>query len=132
MHGPPECLGNIILLCAAHLYPSPKLHLGFANCMISDYPDIPARSLVENCALEHSLDFDKINACISDEDAYGINLLRQSIEYSRKMNVTTSCTVRLQGKVRCIRDGGVWKDCEGGSGVEDLVRDVEDLYDKAN
>ena len=32
MHGPPECLGNIILLCAAHLYPEPKLHLGFANC----------------------------------------------------------------------------------------------------
>lgn len=132
MHGPPECLGNIILLCAAHLYPSPKLYLGFANCMISDYPDIPARSLVENCALEHSLDFDKINHCISDEDMHGINLLRNSVEHSRKMDVTTSCTVRLEGKVRCIRDWGAWKDCEGGSGVGDLVRDIENLYNEAN
>lgn len=132
MHGPPECLGNIILLCAAHLYPSPKLHLGFANCMISKYPDIPARSLVENCALEHGLSFDKINACISDEDAHGINLLRESVERSQEMNVTTSCTVRLQGQVRCVRDGDVWKDCKEGSGVGDLVGDVERLYDEAN
>ena len=48
------------------------------------------------------------------------------------MNVTRSCTVRLQGEVRCVRDGGVWKDCEGGSGVGDLVKDVERLYDEAN
>jgi hypothetical protein len=132
MHGPPECLGNIILLCAAHLYPDPKLHLGFANCMISDYPDIPDRSLVENCALEHSLSFDEINSCISDEDAHGINLLRESVERSRENNVTKSCTVRLAGKVRCIRDGGQWKDCEDGSKVGDLVKDVEELYDEAN
>jgi Gamma interferon inducible lysosomal thiol reductase (GILT) len=132
MHGPPECLGNIILLCAAHLYPEPKLHLGFANCMISDYPNIPDRALVENCALEHSLSFEKINNCISDEDVHGINLLRESVERSRENNVTKSCTVRLAGKVRCIRDGGVWKDCEGGSEVDDLVRDVKELYDEAN
>jgi hypothetical protein len=110
----------------------PKLYLGFANCMISDYPNIPARSLVEGCALEHSLDFNKINACISDEDLHGINLLRKSAEHSREMNVTISCTVRLDGKVRCVRDGGVWEDCEGGSEVQDLVRDVEDLYNEAN
>ena len=132
MHGPSECLGDIILLCGAHLYPLPKLYLGFANCMISDYPHIPARSLVESCALEHGLDFNKINACISDEDLHGINLLRKSAERSREMNVTISCTVRLDGKVRCVRDGGVWENCEGGSEVKDLVRDVEDLYNEAN
>jgi len=42
--------------------------------------------------------------------------------------VTKSCTVRLGGEVRCIRDGGVWKDCESGSEVKDLVGDVERLY----
>jgi len=26
----------------------------------------------------------------------------------------------------------MWKDCEGGSEVDDLVRDVKELYDKAN
>ena len=100
--------------------------------MISDYPNIPDRTLVENCALEHGLSFEKINDCISNEDVHGINLLRKSVERSRENNVTKSCTVRLAGKVRCIRDGGVWKDCEGGSEVDDLVRDVKELYDEAN
>ena len=54
------------------------------------------------------------------------------MEWSRENNVTKSCTVRLAGKVRCIRDDGMWKDCEGGSEVDDLVRDVKELYDKAN
>lgn len=63
---------------------------------------------------------------------HGINLLRKSVEWSRENNVTKSCTVRLAGKVRCIRDDGMWKDCEGGSEVDDLVRDVKELYDKAN
>lgn len=131
MHGPPECLGNMILLCSAHVYPEVKLNLGFANCMISDFREIPQRNLVEDCAMEHGLDFEKINKCISDEGE-GMGLLRDSIERSQNASVVKSCTVRLNGKVRCIRDGGVWKDCEGGSSVKDLVADVNELYKKAH
>jgi len=131
MHGPGECLGNMILLCAALIYPDPKLHLGFANCMISDYRDIPERDLVEECAMEHGLDFSKINDCISDEGE-GVGLLRDSIERSQDMNVTKSCTVRLDNKIRCIRDAGIWKDCKAGSSIQDLVADVKKLYEKAN
>jgi len=131
MHGPPECLGNIILLCSAHIYPEVKLNLGFANCMISDFREIPQRNLVEDCAMEHGLDFEEINKCISDEGE-GMGLLRDSIERSQNASVVKSCTVRLNGKVRCIRDGGVWKECEDGSSVKDLVADVNELYKKAN
>lgn len=97
--------------------------------MISDYPDIPNRDLVEECAMEHGLDFSKLNTCISDEGE-GMHLLRSSIERSRENNVTKSCTVRLAGKVRCIRDGGEWYDCPGGSSVQELVGDINDLYDQ--
>ncbi|KAJ9613763.1 hypothetical protein H2204_014650 [Knufia peltigerae] len=128
-HGPGECLGNEILLCAAKVYPDVKIWLGFANCMISDYPDIPNRDLVESCAMEHGIDFSKLNGCISDEGE-GIGLLRSSIERSEEYNVTKSCTVRLAGEVRCVRDGGKWYDCPGGSAVKDLVGDVSDLYNK--
>ncbi|OAP64859.1 hypothetical protein AYL99_00831 [Fonsecaea erecta] len=128
MHGPGECLGNIILLCAAKVYPEVKLWLGFANCMISEYPDIPKRDLVQSCAMEHGLDFQQLNSCISDEGE-GIDLLRASIERSQENNVTKSCTVRLAEKVRCIRDGGKWYDCPGGSSVDALVRDINNLYD---
>jgi hypothetical protein len=131
MHGPEECLGNIIQLCAADVYPDPKMYLGFTNCMTSDYKDIPQRDLVEECAMEYGIDFGKLNSCISDEGK-GIDLLRASVERSRTLGVTKSCTIRLADEVRCIRDGGKWYDCEGGSEVKDLVADIESLYKKYN
>jgi len=131
MHGPSECLGNIIELCAAHVYPDPRIYLGFTNCMTSSYQDIPERDLVEGCALEHGIDFQKLNNCISDEGE-GIDMLRASVQRSQDLNVTKSCTVRLAGEIRCIRDGGKWYDCPGGSNVSDLVQDVKDLYQDLN
>jgi Gamma interferon inducible lysosomal thiol reductase (GILT) len=129
MHGPSECLGNMILLCAEELYPDPKLSLGFANCLISDYHDIPQRDLVESCAMEHSLDFKKINGCISEEGkAQG--LLRDSVERSAKAKIKTSCTIRLQGKDWCVTDGK--KDCNDGANLDGLVKDVKTAYEEMN
>ncbi|ESZ97718.1 hypothetical protein SBOR_1905 [Sclerotinia borealis F-4128] len=67
-HGPQECMGNILELCSASLYPDPKIYLGFTMCLTRDYKDIPERSLVEDCALEHGMDFDKLNACTVQDD----------------------------------------------------------------
>ena len=132
MHGPGECLGDMILLCAQKLYPDPKIHLGYANCMISDYPNIPERDLVEECALEHGIDFTKVNKCISDDGGEGVGLLRSSITRSADNNVTKSATIRINGEIRCIRDGGAWKDCDGGSSVDDMVKDIEKVYDSTS
>ena len=132
-HGQTECLGDIVMLCAASSYPDPKLYLGFTNCLITDYPEIPARSLIEDCALEHGLDFDVLNECMSKENgAYGMGLLRDSAKHSSDVGVTTSCTVRLNDKVRCVVDGGVFVDCQGGNQPEDLIRDIETLYKEAH
>lgn len=79
--------------------------------------------------MEHGVDFQKLNSCISEEGE-GIDLLRASILRSQENNVTKSCTVRLAGKTRCIRDGGKWYDCPGGSSVEDLIHDINHLYNK--
>ncbi|MCJ1378543.1 hypothetical protein MMC17_001642 [Xylographa soralifera] len=131
-HGQTECLGNILSLCANDLYSNDtKVSLGFTTCMIMDYTNIPKRSLVENCALEHGVDFDLLNDCVS-EDGKGLDLLEASVKRSRDAGVKYSCTVRLDDKFRCIRDGGVWKDCKDGSNVEDLVDDVEKLYKLKN
>jgi len=131
-HGQTECLGDIVMLCAASEYPDPKLYLGFTNCLTTDYAEIPARSLIEDCALEHGLDFGVLNDCMSKENgAYGMGLLRDSVQHSSDVGVTTSCTVRLDNKVRCVTDGGKFKDCEGGDKPEDLIRDIERLYDEA-
>ncbi|KAI0132586.1 hypothetical protein BJ170DRAFT_680468 [Xylariales sp. AK1849] len=80
-HGPEECMGNIIELCAAHLYPDPKIYLGFTMCLTRDYKEIPSRALVEDCALEHAIDFEKLNGCAAEDDgALGISMLRKSIK----------------------------------------------------
>lgn len=74
-------MGNIIELCARELYPDPKINLGFIMCLTRDYENIPDRSLIEDCALEHAIDFQKLNDCAVKEDgAHGLDLLRTSIQ----------------------------------------------------
>lgn len=130
-HGPRECLGNILELCAADIYPDPKIHLGFTMCMTQKYQEIPSRDLASDCALEHGIDFDKLNDCISEEGK-GMDLLEASVQRSIDKDVKYSCTVRLNDTIRCIRDNGEWKNCDEGSSVEDLVKDVERIYNATN
>ena len=119
----------MILLCAAQVYPDPKLSLGFANCMINDYHDIPQRDLVESCALEHGLDFKKINDCISEE-GHAQELLRDSVERSTDANIKTSCTIRIEQEVWCVTGGK--RDCNNGTNLDDLITDIKTAYDKLN
>ncbi|KAH8900047.1 hypothetical protein GQ53DRAFT_816078 [Thozetella sp. PMI_491] len=87
-HGPAECLGNIIQLCALTLYPDPKIYLGFTMCLMRNYHDIPQRSLIEDCALEHAINFDKLNECATrDDGAFGIGLLRDSVKRSSEVRL---------------------------------------------
>ncbi|EFX05227.1 gamma interferon inducible lysosomal thiol reductase [Grosmannia clavigera kw1407] len=132
-HGPAECMGNIIELCASRLYPDPKIYLGFTMCLFRDYQDIPEQSIVEDCALEHGIDIEAINECATlDDGEHGMDLLRRSIRHSKDAGVTYSCTVRLDEQVYCIRDDGQWKECPSGGGVNDLVLAVEKLWRQAN
>lgn len=124
-HGPSECLGDMLELCASRLYPNPKIYLGFTMCLSKSYDQIPSEDLVKDCALEHGIEFGALNECVSRDDGeVAVDLLRRSVLRSRDAGVTKSCTVRLDGKVRCVRDGGEWYDCEGGSEAKDLVEDV--------
>ena len=128
MHGSTECLGNMLGLCAAELFPKDvKRSLGFSTCLIQSYAKIPARDLVEHCANEHGISFDDVNACISEEGK-GLGLLEASVQRSQKAGVVKSCTVRVAGEIWCIRDGAQWKDCPEGHEVNDLVQAVNKRY----
>ncbi|RHZ47167.1 GILT family protein [Aspergillus thermomutatus] len=156
-HGPAECIGDMLILCAANLPFPPKgqsmrrtptiRSLGFANCLISSYEKIPERSFVEQCALEHGIDFDALNECASQQDddpghdggdkdpLSGIALLRKSALHSEALGVSTSCTVRLDEHVWCVRDGDVWRDCaKGGRGsqVPVFVEEIKKLWKERN
>jgi hypothetical protein len=138
MHGPSECLGNILHLCSAKINtpPSPPpahTYLPFSLCLIHDFKNIPEREFVEGCADKNGIDFQKLNDCASDMGPDGgLSMLRNSVERSRALEAETSCTVRVDGKKRCVRDGGKWKDCDGGSDIEDLVRDIKKIYKEKN
>ncbi|KAJ5098203.1 hypothetical protein N7532_005204 [Penicillium argentinense] len=157
MHGPTECIGNMLMLCAANLPFPPKADesllptsyprtpiirsLGFANCLINQYPRIPEREFVHQCALEHGIDFDSLNRCASQQDdnpddsLSGIALLRSNVKRGKDLGVTTSCTVRLDNKVWCVRDDGKWKNCvkEGEGGKPQLLIDqINKLYKDSN
>jgi len=98
-------------------------------CLTRDYNEIPRRNLVEDCALEHALDFNELNDCAArDDGAYGIGLLRASVRRSAEAGVTKSCTVRLNEEIYCVRDNAEWKDCPSGPAVDDLVIAIEKLY----
>ncbi|KAL5612029.1 hypothetical protein BROUX41_000409 [Berkeleyomyces rouxiae] len=127
-HGPTECVGNIIELCAFELYQDPKISLGFTMCITRDYSHIPERSLVEDCALEYGMDFQALNECTNREDgAHGISMLRRSVDETRAAGVTKSCTVRVDNKIYCIADGGVWGNCPNGFSVDALVETIDAL-----
>lgn len=122
-------MGNIIELCAAKLYPDPKIYLGFTMCLTREYHDIPQQSLVEDCALEHGINIDSLDNCATEEDGgTAMGMLRDSVRRSIDAGVTKSCTVRLNEEIYCVRDGGKWKDCPHGSEVNDLVIAVEKAY----
>ena len=124
MHGPTECLGNMLSLCAISLFPNDSvITLGFTNCLIQSYHRIPDRDLVEACSLEHGIEFEKLNSCISEEGK-GLSLLEASINRSANAGVIKSCTVRVKDEIWCIRDGGEWKDCKNGSEPDDLINDI--------
>ena len=116
----------MIELCAAHYYPNTETYLGFVMCLTRQYEDIPKKELVEDCALEHGIAMNKLSDCASD--ALGLDMLRASFNRTAEAGVTKSCTVRLNNEVRCIRDDGEWKDCDGGYHAEDLVEDVIRQY----
>jgi Gamma interferon inducible lysosomal thiol reductase (GILT) len=149
MHGPEECMGNIVELCAANIYPDPKIYLGFTMCLTRDYKDIPQHDLMADCALEHGMDLAKLDECaVRDDGGFGVGMLRDSVRRSTDVRpsplfsillrnmlisilqagVTKSCTVRVNEEIYCIRDGGKWKDCPNGPGVNDLVIAIEKLY----
>lgn len=133
MHGQTECLGNIVELCAADIYPDPRQYLGFTNCLSQRYKDIPHEDLLKDCSLEYGIDFAKLNDCMSKDDgAYAMGMLRESVTRSEEAGVKYSCTVRLEEEVRCIRDDGNWKNCKGGSKPEDLIKQIEELYEQSS
>ncbi len=125
-------MGNIIELCAAQLYPDPKTYLGFTMCLMKQYERIPDQSLIEDCALEHAIDFKLLNECTAKDDgAYGLRLLRKSVQRTAEVGNPRTRIYNTAIANHKPRLGGGVIQLHSSAGREDLLhsgrRQVERL-----
>ena len=126
MHGEPECVGNRQQLCAQLLSSAQPLslqYLNFTTCQSASYRDVPNNAAA--CAKQSGFDLTQLQACV---DSVGQQLLYESAAYSRQRNQSVSCTVLLDNDMWCVRDGGQWKQCSGGSDAGSFVTAVCNKY----
>lgn len=128
MHGPDECLGDILELCAYEDYKdNPKIWLGFIHCMGQNYRKIGDDEFVHGCAKDYGIDFENLQECAASTDPdRGMELLRTSARRAQQLGIQTSCTITINHEKACTRDGGQWKDCTGKP--DDLVQEIQNAY----
>eukprot|EP01111_Echinosteliopsis_oligospora_P016731 TRINITY_DN704_c0_g1_i1.p1 TRINITY_DN704_c0_g1~~TRINITY_DN704_c0_g1_i1.p1 ORF type:complete len:203 (-),score=42.01 TRINITY_DN704_c0_g1_i1:119-727(-) len=95
-HGPLECVGNKILLCATNLTTSanPLAWWNMGVCMQSNYTDIPNNA--ESCAASAGLNWNDIETCANGDLAD--ELFTQSITVSNKYGIQETPTIYVNGK----------------------------------
>lgn len=47
-------------------------------------------------------------------------VLESDFAQTAALGVGTSCTIQFEGNTVCVRDMGAWKDCPGGSSLDEL------------
>jgi hypothetical protein len=63
-------------------------------CLTRDYRHIPQRTLIEDCALEHAIEFDRLNECATkDNGGLGVGMLRDSVQRTAQVHTTPPGTL---------------------------------------
>jgi len=130
-HGRLECAGNVQQLCAAK-HTERSHWWGFIDCMDYGSKDkIGEDDTAQRCAKASGIDWEDsgLKECVEGDE--GIELFHQSIARTNELGITKSCTIIINGQVRCIRDG-TWYDCEEGHAAGDFVRIIKKEYAELN
>jgi len=96
LHGPDECVGDLLEICAYNLTYSAQNEYGwwkFCLCLQNDYEDIPNNA--QSCAQTANLNWDPILSC--SKGSLGSSLFSQSIAFSNNMNVDATPTIFVNG-----------------------------------
>ncbi|KAJ1917387.1 hypothetical protein IWQ60_007791 [Tieghemiomyces parasiticus] len=125
MHGPDECKGNVQQLCVADRYGADKAY-DFIYCQNHAVRRIGTERLAASCAKSLGMGYmPELTDCVKHD---GDDLLRRSIHFSQESEVSQSCTVYVDQKLRCIYESGSWQTCPGGHAEDDFVRTICDAY----
>ncbi|OAX43504.1 hypothetical protein K503DRAFT_708487 [Rhizopogon vinicolor AM-OR11-026] len=135
MHGQEECAGNVQELCAAKYHPTSEWW-SFVQCQnFQGRDNIGTPETALKCAKTAGIDWgnSKAGQCAGEDGRgpEGIQLLQQSVKDSIAAGIQKSCTIIINGRQVCIRDG-TWYDCEGGHTSADFIRQINAEYDRLN
>ena len=138
MHGERECVGNKQQLClqkrldqrigAGKLSADATVDvlLKFLTCGWRSPADIGtdkgARQCLAAIGWAAAADADDVLACASG--AEGDALLAASHAATTAAGAKNSCTVFVDGRRRCVRDGGAFRDCEPGRTPADFKKSI--------
>ncbi|KAJ9053525.1 hypothetical protein DSO57_1023370 [Entomophthora muscae] len=123
MHGESECLGNIHELCAKKI--SPDSYFGFALCLNKNPSTIGKSDQdLTKCLVASNIPLAQFRTCVSED---GRQLLKESVSYTKSMQMKSSCTILINKQNKCIHDG-TWKNCDNGYTENDFVRQIEEAY----
>ncbi|GAA5987923.1 hypothetical protein JCM11641_004583 [Rhodosporidiobolus odoratus] len=144
MHGDLECRGNVQQLCAAKhwgggvdevkaMVGGPKGKQGwdtwwnFVQCInYGETSAIGTDQRARQCAAVVGKKWDdSLTTCVDSRE--GRHLLVDSVREAKKLEITKSCTVLIEGKQVCIHDG-TWKSCPIGHEVADFAKAIKEEF----
>jgi len=129
-HGALECAGNIHQLCVQSHVPSLLTRYSFLTTQNYLAPSrIGELDYAKRCAAAVRIDWEGSGVAKCVQGREGTRLLKESAERTKEMGVSKSCTILIEGRVRCIHDGS-WYDCDEGHEVGDFVRSIEREWEK--
>jgi len=136
-HGDQECAGNVHELCVSHHQRHLSTWWSWLQCLNMGGPErIGTVDAAVDCAEMSGIDWvtSGIRDCVMDrgDKSEGTQLLKESMERARLNEITRSCTIKVSGNTRCIRDGGRWYDCEGGSSPKEIAATIRKEWARLN
>ena len=132
-HGAPECAGNRQQLCAeAHIPASKSFGVFLSSFLLCQWDGNVTigdphgtRACLKRAGVGAGT-IAEVEACA--KGAEGARLMAESAAAVAAREIVNSCTVFIGGRRRCVRDGGAWRDCPGGSGDADFARSVCEAF----
>ncbi|KAF8559118.1 hypothetical protein OG21DRAFT_1403873 [Imleria badia] len=134
-HGLEECAGNVYELCVAKYHPTSEWwpFLQCQNFHGRDQIGLPdtAASCATTAGFEWETDQGRLCSGEDGQGEEGVKLLQESIQNSIELGIKKSCTIIINGRQVCIRDG-TWYECEGGHTPADFIRQINEEYNRLN
>ena len=132
--------GNIQELCFRKVYPDQLTYFKFIECLNQDISLIGTYDHAKECTnralgvagttdIANSVDdkYSMVDKCVNSPEGKG--LLVHSVLRSVMYDVTKSCTIFINQRLRCVRDES-WYDCNEGHSVEDFVKSIREAYEE--